>query len=337
MDRYSRQILFDKIGESGQKKLLDSRVAIMGCGALGTVIANNLARAGIGYLRVIDRDIVELNNLQRQMLFDERDAVASLPKAIATANKLRQINSSIEIESEVTDVNYKNVDKLLKDIDIVLDGLDNMETRFLVNESCIKNNIPWVYGAAVGAMGSTVTIIPGKTACLKCIIDELPSPGTLPTCERVGVLNTVTNMIASLETTEALKFLVGEPVNKDLIFIDVWGPSFDNLKIKRLANCSVCVKKEFKILKGGGEDTTFATTCCGRNAVQIRPPKEVNLSLEALRMSLEKIGEVVFKGYLLVFKVDKYEMIIFPDARVMVKGTRDESIARNLYAKYIGV
>ncbi|MBI4721605.1 MAG: ThiF family adenylyltransferase [Candidatus Stahlbacteria bacterium] len=335
MDRYSRQILFDKIGEKGQKKLLNSKVTIIGCGALGTVIANNLTRAGIGYLRIIDRDIVELNNLQRQMLFDETDANASLPKAIAAVNKLSQINSTIKIDGEVADVNYKNVDELIKDVDIVLDGLDNMETRFLINEACVKNNIPWVYGAAVGAIGSTMTIIPGKTACLNCIIGELPSPGTLPTCESVGVLNTITNIIASLETTEALKFLVGEPVNKDLIFIDAWDTSFDKLKIKRLDNCSVCCKKEFKTREAKG--TILTTVCCGRDAVQIRPPKEITIPLEDLRISLEKLGEVVFKGYLLVFKIDKYEMIIFPDARVIVKGTRDESIARSLYAKYIGL
>jgi adenylyltransferase/sulfurtransferase len=334
--RYSRQIFFDRIGEKGQKRLLKSKVAIIGCGALGTVIANNLARAGIGNIVIIDRDFVELDNLQCQILFDEDDVKNSIPKAIAAVNKLKKINSTINLEAKVCDVNSDNIESFIKDVDLVLDALDNMETRFLINEACVKNNIPWVYGGVIGSIGATRTIIPNKTPCFQCVVEELPSPGTLPTCDTVGVVNTVTNVIASIETTEALKILTGNTkINRDLIFIDMWELSFEKVKIRKKRDCRICGKRSFKMLEA--KETSLTTRFCGRDAIQIRVPQGRALSLERLKSSLKRVGEVSFRGYLLSFKVNSYELIIFPDARVIVKGTRDETIARSLYAKYIGI
>ena len=335
-DRYIRQVLFSKIGKQGQKKLLASSVAIIGCGALGSVIANNLTRAGVGKIRIVDRDFVELDNLQRQILFDEEDARKSIPKAIAAVEKLKRINSTISLEAKVYDVNPTNIEEIIDGADIVLDGTDNMETRFLINDACVKNNMPWVYGAAIGATGLTMNIIPGKTPCFRCVIAKLPPAGALPTCETTGVLNTITNIIASMETSEAIKMLIGnESINRNLIYFDAWNLSFDKIEIKRDKNCPTCVKKEFSVLNA--EETSWAAVLCGRDAVQIRPPKQTKISLENLGQQLAKVGKVTHKGYVLFFNVNSYELIIFPDARAIIKGTADTSIARSLYAKYIGI
>ena len=335
-NRYIKQILFSKIGEQGQKKLLNSSVVIIGCGALGSVIANNLARAGVGKIKIVDRDFVELDNLQRQILFDEEDARKSIPKAIAAVEKLKKINSTISLEAKVCDVNPTNIEEIIDDADIVLDGTDNMETRFLINDACVKNNIPWVYGAAIGATGLTMDIIPGKTPCLRCVIAKLPPAGALPTCETAGILNTITNIIASLETSEAIKILVNdESINRKLIYFDAWNSSLDKIEIKRDENCSTCVKREFSVLNA--EETSWSAVLCGRNAVQVRPPKQTKISLENLGQQLAKVGEIAHKGYVLFFKIDSYELIIFPDARAIIKGTTDIPMARSLYAKYIGI
>ncbi len=233
MDRYSRQILVAKIGESGQKKLLRSRALVIGCGALGTVIANNLVRAGIGYIKIVDRDYVELDNLQRQMLFDEEDVTKGVPKAMAAADKLRRINSAIKIEAEAKDVNRRNIEELLKDVDIVLDGTDNFETRFLINDACFKHSLPWVYGAAISSYGMTMNIIPGVTACFRSIVSSLPAPGSIDTCDTVGVLNAITSIVASLQSNETIKILLGDKnLNRELLIIDLIDNSLEKITVK---------------------------------------------------------------------------------------------------------
>jgi len=334
--RYSRQILFPQIGAEGQKRLSSSAVIIIGAGALGTVTANNLARAGIGRIKIIDRDLVELDNLQRQILYDESDVKQRLPKAIAAVERLKKINSSIRLESEVCDVTARNIERLIDGFNLVLDALDNLETRFLVNDACIKKGIPWIYAAVLGSFGMTMNIIPGKTACLRCLIEETPLPGTMPTCDTVGVVNTVPNIIASLQSTEAIKILIGSPeVSQAFTYVDAWNQSFKQIDLKHRTDCITCAGKDFRYLKG--EKSSISMTLCGRNAVQISPPTEGEISLTQLKQTLEPLGQVFYNGYLLSFKVDNYELVVFPTGRVIVKGTIDESTARSLYAKYIGL
>jgi len=336
MDRYSRQILVANIGESGQQKLLRSRVLVVGCGALGTVIANNLVRAGIGYIKIVDRDYVELDNLQRQMLFDEEDVEKRMPKALAAADKLRRINSSIEIEAEVKDVTQKNVEELIKDADIVLDATDNLETRLLINDACFKHNISWIYGAVISSCGMTMNIIPGETACFRCLVPYVPAPGSTPTCDTVGVLNAIPSLIASLQSNEAIKILLGDKhVNQELLVIDLMDNRFEKIPVRKRDDCPLCRDGKFEYLDKKGLSEPIKL--CGREMVQITPQKEMEVSLEDLKKKLEKVGDASYMGYLLKFSVDKYELIIFPDGRAFVKGVSDKETARSLYAKYIGV
>lgn len=334
--RYSRQALFDKIGTTGQKKIQEGSAVVIGCGALGTVIANNLARSGVGRIRIVDRDFVELDNLQRQILFDEADAKGRVPKAIAAVEKLKKINSSIELESVVSDVNPKNVEMLINGFHVVLDATDNAETRFLLNDACIKLGIPWIYGGALGANGMTMPIIPNQSPCFRCLIKDMPPPGTLETCDRVGVLNSVTSIVASLQTTTALKIFLNAPdlVTGQLIIVDVWDSVFHNLQINKNDDCVTCVKHNFEFLEG--KATSWTTALCGRNMVQIVPAEEREISLESLEKALAPAGEVSYNGFMLTLKLQDYELIIFPTGRAMVKGTTDESIARTLYARYVG-
>lgn len=312
-----------------------SRVAIIGCGALGSVIANNLARAGVGSIKIVDRDFVELSDLGRQILFDEEDAAKRLPKAIAALNKLKKINSSIQLEAEVCSVEPRNIEKLIEGFDLVLDATDNMETRFLLNDACVKNRIPWIYGGVIGSTGMSMNIIPEKTPCLRCVIHKVPLPGTLATCDTQGIINPLPNAIASWQTSEALKILMGDDsLNEDLIYLDFWQGTFNRSHIMKRGDCLTCGKHDFRILKS--KEISWATALCGRNAVQISPPGETTISLENLRHTLKKVGEVSYNGYLLSFKINGYELVIFPQGRVMIKGTTDKSIARSLCAKYIG-
>lgn len=333
--RYSRQIIFPRIGPEGQKHLSAGSVIILGAGALGTVTANNLTRAGIGRIKIVDRDLVELNNLQRQILYDEADVRKRLPKAIAAVEKLKKINSSIKLEAEVLDIQPHNIERLIDGFDLVLDALDNMETRFLVNDACVKKNIPWIYAAVLGSFGMTMNIMPGKTACLTCMIKELPAPGTMPTCDTAGIVNTIPSIIASIQNTEAIKMLIGSgEISTQLTYIDIWDQSYNRVIQKRKPNCPTCGKKKFEFLKG--EKVSHTLTLCGRHAVQISPATETQLSLSNLKQKLEPLGDVFDNGYLLSFKVTDYELVIFPTGRVIVKGTSDEATARSLYAKYIG-
>ncbi len=336
MDRYSRQILVTEIGESGQEKLLRSRALVIGCGALGTVIANNLARAGVGYINIVDRDYVELDNLQRQILFDEEDVEKGTLKAIAAADKLRRINSSIEIEAEAKDVNRSNIEELVKGVDIILDGTDNFETRFLINDTCFKHKIPWVYGAAISSYGMTMNIIPGATPCFRSIVSSLPAPGSIDTCDTVGVLNTITSMIASLQSNEAMKILIGEGnLNQELIVIDLLHNSFEKITIKERDDCPLCKNGDLEYLNKKGP--LGPIKLCGRDMVQVTPQREMEVSLEYLEGKLEKLGTAHHLGSLLKFSVGEYELIVFPDGRAFIKGCTDEKVAKSLYTKYIGV
>ena len=335
IDRYSRQVLFPGIGEEGQRKLGNSSVVLIGCGALGTVIATSLVRAGVGKVRIIDRDFIEYHNLQRQLLFDEDDVRNQLPKAIAAERHLKKVNSSIEIEGVVADVNYTNIERFVHDADIILDGLDNFETRGLINDTSLKHKIPWVYGGAISSSGMTMNIIPGKTPCLRCVHPQVPSGARMLTCETAGVISPAPFIIGSLQSAEAIKILVGaEEINRDLIMIDVWRGKFSRFKIGRRADCLTCQGK-YEFLEG--KFGTKTTSLCGQNAVQVINAKVGEVSFDRLAAHLKLVGEVSYNEFMLRFRVDNHEMVIFPDGRAIVKNTNDESLARGLYAKYIGV
>ncbi len=332
-DRYSRQILLKNIQKEGQEKLANSSAAIIGCGALGTTIGNNLVRAGIGYIRVVDRDIVELNNLQRQNLFDEDDIGFS--KAWAIAEKLRKINSKIRIESIVDDVNYKNIENIIKNMDVVVDGTDNMLVRFLINDACVKHDIPWIYGGAIETHGMTMNIIPHKTPCFRCLIQDIPEAGSLPTCDTVGVLNSIPGIIGCIQSNEALKILLGKDINKGLLTYDVWSHNFNNMKIKKRGDCECCDKHNFEFLNAKKKETMISL--CGRGAIQIIPVNDVQISFENLGKKLQKLGDVEYHKLVLRFKIPDYELNIFKNGRTIIIGTNDEKIAKSLYTKYVGL
>jgi molybdopterin/thiamine biosynthesis adenylyltransferase len=336
--RYSRQMLFQPIGEAGQSKLSGSRVAIVGCGALGTVLANHMVRAGVGYVRLIDRDYVEWSNLQRQMLYDEEDARQFLPKAIAARQKLTQINSSVQIDAHVSDLTSQNAEHLLADVDLVLDGTDNYQVRFLINDVCVKHNIPWIYGGAVSAHGMSFVILPGQTPCLRCLFDSVPAPGTTPTCDTVGVIGPIIHVIASLQATEALKYLSGNTsvISPYAISVDLWNQQFrqTDLANARRANCPCCGKHTYEYLMTSVREQV--TTLCGRNTVQLLPNEPTALDLQQLADRMSKITKVESNRFLLRMYLDPYVLVVFPDGRVLVQGTEDIGIARSLYAKYIG-
>ncbi|TET71498.1 MAG: NAD(P)H-binding protein [Candidatus Aminicenantes bacterium] len=336
-DRYSRQVILPNIGEEGQKTLLKSKIAIIGCGALGTVVANNLVRAGVGKISIIDRDFVELNNLQRQILFDEDDI--GVPKAVAAAEKLKRVNSDVEIKAMVKDLNHMNAEKIVSGVDLVLDGTDNMQTRFLINDVCVKSKIPWIYTAAVGTYGMMMTIVPGRTPCFRCLLPDVPEPGSLPTCDTAGVLNTIPAIIASIESTEAIKILLKEKMTtnaeSDLIFYDVWSSTFEKVTEMRDKRCRCCVEHKFDFLNAAKEE--IITSLCGRNAIQITPVKSAAISFKSLAERLKRLGEVRFNNFILVFKERDKEISLFKDGRAIIKGTDDEKVARSLYARFIGI
>lgn len=332
-DRYSRQILLRDIQHDGQEKLAKSHVVIIGCGALGTTIANNLARSGIGHIKIVDRDIVELNNLQRQNLFDEEDI--GFPKASTAAKKLRKINSEINIDYIVDDVNYENIENIIKDMDVVIDGTDNMLIRFLINDTCIKHSIPWVYGGAIETQGMTMNIIPDQTPCFRCVVQDLPEAGSLPTCDTVGVLNTIPAIIASMESTEVLKILLGKDINKKLLVYDVWTHDFHAIEIKKKNDCKCCIKHDFEFLNAKTKEEMISL--CGSGAIQITPAKTTKISFEELGEKLQKLGEVDFHKIVLRFRIPSYEFNIFRNGRTIIIGTNDKKTAKTLYAKYIGV
>lgn len=335
-ERYSRHRLLPEIGPSGQEKLEKSRVLVVGAGALGTAITERLARAGIGAIRVVDRDFVTESNLQRQTLFLDADVEARLPKAVVIAERLRALNPAVDVEGIVDDVNPETVLPLLDGIDLVIDGTDNFETRFLINDACLERGIPWVYGGVVGTSGMSLNIRPGQGPCLRCLMRDLPPAGSLPTCDTAGILNTLPWLIASIQVTEGLKLLIGDAhVREGLLYVDLWSSTFQHITLKRDESCPACGLGERSYLEGDGH--VAPTKLCGRDTIQIRPPQPLSLDLEALAKSIEGgVRELVFNGYLLGFEVERYEVTLFSDGRALVRGTGDAGEARAVYARFVG-
>jgi adenylyltransferase/sulfurtransferase len=333
--RYSRQLVLPGIGRSGQEKLLKSSVLVVGCGALGSAQSEMLARAGVGKLIIADRDVLELHNLQRQLLFDEDDVAARTPKAPAAAKRLRKINSGIEIADLVADVTSLNVEKIIAGADVVLDGTDNFETRYLLNDVCVKAGKPWVYGGVLGSEGMVMAVRPGRTACLRCVFPDPPDSTSQPTCETNGVLNTVVAVVAAWQSTEILKLLLGHPdAGGVLRSFDPWKGIANAISVSREEECPCCGHRDFEFLaaKRGSSATVF----CGRNAVQVSPSEETALDLERLAGRLGEVGKVAFSGMLLEFETEGKRLVIFPDGRVLVMGCTDKAVARSLVARYVG-
>ncbi|MBZ5601078.1 MAG: ThiF family adenylyltransferase [Acidobacteriia bacterium] len=330
--RYSRQIRFAPLGEEGQARIRGSRVAIVGCGALGSVQAEILTRAGVGRVRLIDRDFVEFSNLQRQFLFDESDARAGLPKAAAAARRLSKINAGVEIEPAIADLTAANAADLLGDVDLILDGTDNFETRYLINDVAVSRNVAWIYGAAVGSYGLKFAVAPGRTACFRCVYPD-PPEGVQPTCETAGVLGPITATIAALQAADALKILAGAAVSARLTTVDVWSGEIRQLEAPAIdPHCECCGARRFSYLDGSRRATI---SLCGRNAVQVHE-RERPIDLQELANHLRPVGEVRANEYAVRVVLDLYEMTIFPDGRAIIKGTDDLSVARSLYARYVG-
>jgi molybdopterin/thiamine biosynthesis adenylyltransferase len=333
-ERYSRQILFHGIGAEGQKRLASARVAIVGCGATGSAVASLLARSGVGHLRIIDRDYVEPSNLQRQSLFDENDARESLPKPIAAARRIAAFNSQIVAEPQVADLTPENIGSLLAEVDLILDGTDNFETRYLINDFAVQQNLPWIYAAAVGSYGVTLNVVPGQTACLACIFPDSPQ-GTFETCETAGILNSAVNLIASIEAGEALKVLVGaqDRLRRSLLSFDVWINERAELQAARpRPGCRACGERNFQHLEGKGRPHI---TLCGRNSVQIHE-RHRPVDFSEMNQRLTPHGTVRHNDFVLKFWRDPYEMTLFPDGRAIIKGTTDTGVARSLYARFVG-
>jgi len=331
-ERYSRQILFQSVGETGQLRLLGARVAVVGCGALGSFQAGALARAGVGSLRIVDRDYVELSNLQRQWLFDQCDVEQALPKSVAAAQRLGTINSDIRIEPVVADLTPGNVEELLGESDLILDGTDNFETRYLINDYAVSHSLPWIYGAAVGSYGISMAVMPGKTACLRCVYPD-PPPGSQPTCETAGVLGSVTALIASLQVSEAIKILCTGDTSRKITTADVWTGEIRQISEPGpQPQCPACGLRQFPYMNG---EHRAPVSLCGQNAVQIHE-RSRPLDLRELAERLAPLGHVRANEFALRFEAAPYLLTIFPDGRAIVKGTTDVGVARSLYARYIG-
>ena len=333
-DRYSRQVLFPGVGPEGQAKLSASRIAIVGCGATGSVLASLLARAGVGNIRIIDRDFVESSNLQRQSLFDENDAEQSMPKAVAAARKIAAFNSEVLVDPGVADLTPTNIEELLGSAQLILDGTDNFETRYLINDFAIASSVPWIYTAAVGSYGATMNILPGTTACLACVFPE-PPQGAIETCETAGVLNSAVNLISSITATEAIKILVGaeDRIRRTLLSFDVWENRQAEISARQpRSHCRSCGDHDFVHLRG--EDRPHITLC-GRNSVQIHE-RHRPVNLAEMGRALMPHGTVRHNEFVLKFWREPFEMTLFPDGRAIIKGTVDPAVARSLYARYVG-
>jgi len=359
LSRYHRQMLLPGIGEQGQKKLLASRVLVLGCGALGTVIANLLARAGVGHLVVADRDFIEMTNLQRQVLFDEQDVTDGIPKAEAVKRKIARINSQVTVDAVIDDVNYTNIEKLTEGCDAIIDGVDNFETRFLANDCAVKLGLPYIYGGAVGSVGMTYAILPHTqagnseweqagvaTPCLRCIFEQAPPPGMNPTCETAGVLSPVVSIVASYEVNETIKVLTGnwDAVSSAMLSIDTWLNTVKQFKVLRaydVGECPCCKKRLFEHL--AGKYASASTTLCGRNAVQLMVKQQgaVKLNFDEIADRLRTYGPVSTSKFMLRANIhengESYELTLFTDGRAIIKGTKESSVAKSVYAKYVGV
>jgi molybdopterin-synthase adenylyltransferase len=339
--RYSRQVLFSPIGVEGQRKLNAGKVAIVGMGALGTVLANHMVRAGVGYVRLIDRDFVEASNLQRQMLYDEEDANSSTPKAIAAAKRLQLVNSQVTIEPYVTDLNPTNAEQLLSSVDLILDGTDNFSVRFLINDVSNKLGIPWIYGGAVASRGVSLTIIPGQTPCLRCLFTQAPAAGTTETCDTAGVIGGIIHVVASFQATEALKILIGDQHNLNLKMQqwDLWFNQNSAISVAgaRKGDCPACGQKHYEYLDALLDSDTIQSLC-GRNSVQIHPIQPSMLSLDDWEDRLKPLGPLEKNRFLLKFQASPdLHLVIFPDGRVLIQGTDDLIQAKSLYSRYIGM
>jgi adenylyltransferase/sulfurtransferase len=331
--RYARQTLFKPLGAKGQERLAVSTAVVVGCGALGSRAAELLARAGVGRIRVVDRDVVEWSNLQRQALFGEDDVKATMPKAAAAERRLRALNSGIAVEGVVADVTSWNILEIIGGADVVVDGLDNFETRYLLNDACVKQNLPWIYGGAVASYGVTMNVLPGKGPCLRCVFSQMPPPGG-PTCDTAGILAPAAAWVAAHQAMEAVKILSGNEgaARRTLLSADLWKNRVEEISLpeKPLADCPACAKRVFEFL----ENTASAhVSLCGRNAVQVRPAQPATLDLEALA---SRVGDAHRNKYLVQFSANGCEMTVFADGRAMISGTDDVTTARSLYAKWVG-
>lgn len=334
--RYSRQVLFQPIGQSGQEQLKTKRVAIIGAGALGSALSEMLTRAGVGFLRIIDRDFVEWSNLQRQTLYDEKDAKERLPKVIACKRKLQLINSDVKIEALITDFTPQNAEHLTDDVDLILDATDNFETRFLINDVSHKRRIPWIYGACVSSGGMTFNIIPGETPCLQCLVKQIPMQGA--TCDTAGIIAPAVQQVVSYQAVEALKLLLGDKrIRKTLLAFDLWQNDHTEIRVSKLqqGSCEVCGEGQYPYLNRQSE-TVDIQMLCGRNSVQITPTSTLEVNLQELGHVLQSEGKVETNPYLIYVQKEHLNLVFFPDGRMIAQGTRDRVLARSLYAKYIG-
>lgn len=335
--RYHRQIILKEIGRDGQRRLDQSRVAIVGLGALGSVSANLLARAGVGTLRLIDRDFLEIAGLQRQVLYDEEDVTLNLPKAVAASRKLEKINSEIRIQAQIADVRASTVDELLGDVDLIIDGTDNFETRFLLNDYSLSRKIPWIYGGAVRTEGMSYVVFPDDPPCLRCLFGGTPLQEEMQTCDQIGILAPVAHLIASFQATEAIKILAGhrDRVDRRLWKVDVWNRQFKSITVEHLQNlpCSGCSSDDYPYLRAESESKSMAL--CGRNAVQIYQNSEMCLNFKQLAERLTLQAQVYFNPYLLNIRIPAYEITVFKNGRAIIRGTEDPSQARSLYARYV--
>ncbi len=330
--RYSRQVLLPFIGPQGQRKLSSSAVAVVGLGALGCVASDLLARAGVGRLSLVDRDLVELNNLQRQTLYGEEDV--EMPKATAARERLRRVNSDLRIEGHVKDINYRTVMAMLNGVDTVVDGTDNLETRYLLNEACVKLQVPFVYGAALGSDGMTSTLWPPGSPCLRCLFPSPPRPGSLPTCETAGILNATASLVGSLQASQALRFLLTGQAGGWLHVVRGWEPTVEGIRVSPREGCSTCTGERFEYLEARRKKTV--TQLCGRDTVSVDPLLEVGINLEEMARRLSKAGRVKLTRYVLIFEAPSCNMTIFPDGRALIRGANTEEKASSLYARYIG-
>ena len=336
-DRYSRQSAFWGIGQAGQERIRAGKVLVVGCGALGSAAVDLLARAGVGRLVIVDRDFVELSNLQRQLLFDESDAATGQPKAVAAAAAVRRINSEVDVEPVIGDVTPTNVEQLVQRADVVLDGTDNFETRYLVNDACVKAGIPWVYGGGIGATGMSMTIVPGETACFRCAFPRSRPAGALATCDTAGVLGPIVVTVAAIEAAEVMKLLVGDRahLNRGLLAIDLWTHQQERSEaVPRQPSCPCCVERRFEYLDARA--TSRTVSLCGRNAVQVTPAQGIRIDLADLGRRLAPAGSVTCNEYLVRFVSGAHEVTVFPDGRAIIKGTTEPAVARSIYARYVG-
>jgi adenylyltransferase/sulfurtransferase len=337
-DHYRRQTRFAPFGEAGQQHLREARVLVVGCGALGCVSADLLVRAGVGFVRLVDRDFVERDNLHRQTLFTEADATAQLPKAVAGAARLAAVNSDVQIEPMVADVNAANIERLAGDVRVIVDGTDNFETRYLINDYAVANNLPWVFAGCVAAEGQTLAILPGRSPCLSCFLPEPPPAANMPTCETAGVLAPIVAVVAAYQAMEAIKTGSGNTaaVNPQLTVFDLWNNQVRsiNMQASRREDCPTCGERQFPWLTG--ERGAAVTKLCGRNSVQISPAQSEPLHLAMLAEKLRAVGKVTANPYLVRLSVDEFLITVFADGRSIVGGTEDEAVARTVLAKYVG-